>query len=178
MRRLEQSSTTGLHPSYAASRDPELVGIEKARLEDCLKRPINRSRQHYLRLRIPETYRNLLRHGIRADYTMGYGDGVGWRAGTNQPFPWYDLEKEKETRLRVHPFAAMDVTLRNYLGFTAEEAERAVLSIYTAALPYGGPFMLLWHNSSFAPDYGWEDWKDMYVRLVERLSGASADDTA
>ena len=174
MRRLDQSATTGLHPSYAASCDPDMIGMEKARLEECLDRPVERSRQHYLRLRIPDTYRNLLQHGIRADYTMGYGDAAGWRAGTNRPFPWYDLAKENATRLMIHPFAAMDVTLRNYLGYTAEEAQGEVLKIHAAALPYGGPFMLLWHNSSFAPEYGWAGWKEMYVDLVERLTAPPA----
>ena len=178
MRRLDQVSTTGLHPSYAASCDADLIGVEKARLEDTLGRRIDRSRQHFLRLRIPETYRKLLHHGIRSDYSMGYGDAAGWRAGTNAPFRWYDLSKEKETRLTVYPFAAMDVTLRNYLGYSAEEASREIEKLYRAALPFGGPFMLLWHNSSFAPEYGWVGWEEMYTQLVDKLSRPSAHETS
>ena len=176
MRRLDRSSTTGLHPSYAASSDADLIGVEKARLEESLGRSIDRSRQHFLRLRLPTTYRRLLEHGIRNDYTMGYGDAIGWRAGTNAPFRWYDLEKEKETGLTVHPFAAMDVTLRNYSGYSADKARREVEKLYRTALPYGGPFMLLWHNSSFAAEYGWAGWKDMYLQLVAALARPSASD--
>ncbi|WP_104421723.1 polysaccharide deacetylase family protein [Neolewinella xylanilytica] len=177
MRQLAASATTGLHPSYATSDRPDLIGEEKARIEGILEASVDRSRQHFLRFRLPDTYRQLLRQGIRSDYTMGYGDAIGWRAGTNLPFPWYDLEREKETRLTVYPFAAMDVTLRSYLGLSAGEAEAEVMRLFAVAKPHGGPFMLLWHNSSFAPEYGWGGWKEMYVRLVGHLTGSESAKT-
>ena len=170
MRRLAKTSTMGLHPSYRTSETPELIGKEKRRLESIIGREVDRSRQHFLRFRTPATYRELLHHGIRSDYTMGYGDAVGWRAGTNLPFPWYDLEKETETRLTVYPFAAMDVTLRSYLGLSAKEASIRVRRLYELAAPYGGPFILLWHNSSFAAEYGWAGWKEVYEGLVKEFS--------
>ncbi|WP_157976183.1 polysaccharide deacetylase family protein [Lewinella sp. IMCC34191] len=170
MVRLSRTSTTGIHPSYASNDQPALVEVEKQRLESIIGRPVSDSRQHFLKLRMPETYRKLLNNGIRSDHTMGYGDAVGWRAGTNLPFPWYDLDVEKETRLTVHPFAAMDVTLCKYLDLTPPQAEATVQKLATALEPYGGPFILLWHNSSFSPAYGWAGWRAMYERLVAYLS--------
>lgn len=167
---LSQTAMVGIHPSYASNERPSLIEEEKDRLEAIIGSPVTHSRQHFLKVRFPETYQQLLRHGIRADHTMGYGDGIGWRAGTNLPFPWYDLEHEKETRLTVHPFAAMDVTLRKYLDLSAAEAEAEILSLAGAVSPYGGPFVLLWHNSSFAPAFGWTGWREMYERLVHALA--------
>ena len=171
IRRLAETAETGIHPSYLSSEREKLIATEKERLEAILDRPVLHSRQHYLRFRLPGTYRALLRAGLRNDATMGYGDAVGWRAGTNLPFPWYDLERERETRLIVHPFAAMDVTLRNYLGLSAAAAARQVVALAEATRPFGGPFTLLWHNSSFAEDYGWHGWPEMYEGLVAELTG-------
>ena len=178
MHRLAETADLGIHPSYRSSEELSLIVSEKERLEAIVGRTVTRSRQHYLRFRLPDTYRALLDAGLRSDATMGYGDVVGWRAGTNLPFAWYDLERERETRLMIHPFAAMDVTLRNYLGLSAEASAGKVLALAGATVPYGGPFQLLWHNSSFAVDYGWGGWWAMYRQLVADLMGLGTNPPA
>ena len=170
MRRLADAAEVGIHPSYRSSDREELFSVEKARLEEIIGGAVTRSRQHYLRFRLPETYRALIQAGLSSDASMGYGDAVGWRAGTNLPFPWYDLEREASTRLTVLPFAAMDVTLRNYLGLSARASAERVRALAERVLPYGGPFCLLWHNSSFAAEYGWAGWWDMYRDLATSLT--------
>ena len=177
MRRLARTADMGIHPSYRSSDVEALFATEKHELEQILGVPVARSRQHYLRFRLPSTYRALLRAGLRSDASMGYGDVVGWRAGTNLPFAWYDLEMEQETRLIIHPFAAMDVTLRNYLGLSAQAAARKVTDLAHAVRPYGGPFPLLWHNSSFADDYGWAGWWTAYRDLVASLTALQTSPT-
>ncbi|WP_157974563.1 polysaccharide deacetylase family protein [Lewinella sp. IMCC34183] len=172
MRRLEAHARIGLHPSYRSPDRPELVTEERERIEEILDHGVCCSRQHFLRFRLPATYRFLLEAGIREDHSMGYSDAVGWRAGTNLPFFWYDLSRETATPLVVHPFAAMDVTLRNYLGMDAAQAGTTIRSLAAAVLPVGGPFPLLWHNSSFAAEYGWEGWWEMYTTtLADLLAG-------
>ena len=175
MRALGATADQGIHPSYRSTDDPALIGRERERMEDILGRPVTRSRQHFLRLTLPGTYRHLLAHGISDDHSMGYADRVGWRAGTNLPFPWYDLERERQTKLTIHPFAAMDVTFKNYLGLTGGAAGAKLLALRTALEPFGGPFALLWHNSSFADDYGWAGWWEMYKGLFSKdLEGSLA----
>ena len=165
MRALEATADQGIHPSYRSTENPALIAQERERMEGIVDRRVTRSRQHFLRLSLPHTYRQLLDHGITDDHSMGYADRVGWRAGTNLPFPWYDLERERQTELTVHPFAAMDVTLKNYLGLTGGAAGAKIMELRTALEPFGGPFALLWHNSSFASDYGWAGWWEMYSKL-------------
>lgn len=169
MRNLAKEQVCGLHPSYHSSDINSLISSELNYLNSLLDKKINRSRQHFLRFRLPDTYRALYAAGIHHDYSMGYADAVGWRAGTNRPFYWYDLDREKPTGFRVHPFGAMDVTLKNYLKQSADQAETTVLALASATLPYGGPFTLLWHNSSFAPEYGWQGWWEMYQSLIPAL---------
>ena len=170
IRRQAGRHTIGIHPSYLSSERPELIAREAERLRDITGKTVLHSRQHFLRFRLPDTYRALRNAGIIHDYSMGYADAVGWRAGTNLPFMWYDLEKETATGLTIHPFAAMDVTLKNYLGQQPEAAKVKVTGLAGSVRPYGGPFMLLWHNSSFDAAYGWEGWRRMYVELVKMLT--------
>jgi hypothetical protein len=130
------------------------------------------SRQHFLKLRFPETYRRLLEVGIQEDWTMGYADETGFRASIATPFPWFDLEKDETTRLIIHPFQAMDVTLNNYLHLSPEAAtERLRRLIYTCK-KVGGTFTTLWHNDNLAEMDGWEGWKAVYERLVEDAAAA------
>jgi hypothetical protein len=169
IRELVTTDTVGIHPSYHASDAPPLLQAEVDRLAAITDRPVRNSRQHFLRFRLPETYRNLRNAGITHDFTMGYADDVGWRAGTNQPYFWYDLEREEATGLTVHPFAAMEVTLKNYLNLGPEAAKEGIIALANAVRPFGGDFMLLWHNSSFSNDYGWAGWKEAYAEIVEKL---------
>lgn len=170
MRRLADAGhVIGVHPSYQSYRDPALIRTEYDRLTAILGRAPGHARQHFLRLRLPDTYRHLRTAGITHDHSMGYAADVGWRAGTNLPFYWYDLDKEQATSLLVHPFAAMDATLKDYLGLDPAAAVDLVLELAQNAQYYGGPFPLLWHNSSFSPDYGWAGWRAAYVDLLKRL---------
>lgn len=166
---LAASDTTGIHPGYLTSDYPSVIQEEIKRLVDIIGKPVRHSRQHFLRFRIPETYRALRQAGITHDYSMGYADNIGWRAGTNLPFFWYDLEHEEATGLTVCPFAAMDATLKNHLELDPETAKRRVLELADRVRPFGGEFMLLWHNSSFAEAYGWTGWREAYAAIVERL---------
>lgn len=174
MRRLGERALTGLHPSYYSSRREGVLQAEVERFRSIYGSDAPRSRQHYLRFRLPDTYRMLLAAGLREDHTMGYADAIGWRAGTNLPFAWYDLDREQTTRLIVHPFAAMDATLRHYLDLGAAGAGAEVIRLAGLVRAFGGPFTLLWHNSSFSSLYGWEGWYDAYVTLLRQLLDGDA----
>lgn len=169
MLKLSEKWITGIHPGYRSMEQPALITEEAKRLAAITGRGVSHSRQHFLRFRLPATYRELRLAGISHDYSMGYADAIGWRAGTNQAFFWYDLGKETQTGLLVHPFAAMDVTLKNYLHLSPEAANGEIMRLAAETNPFGGPFMLLWHNSSFATDYGWAGWREMYAELVRKL---------
>ena len=155
----------GIHPSYRSSRDDRRLPREIGRLAAILQEPVSRSRQHYLRLRLPATYRGLLQNGIRADFTMGFADAIGFRAGTATPFPWYDLKREQATPLAIWPFQVMDVSLKNYLQLSPGEALPAVLPLIRRCRQVGGTFITLWHNSSLADEGEWAGWRETYRQI-------------
>lgn len=167
IRELSGQALIGIHPSYRSVETPEMIGKEKKRLEQISGATIQKSRQHFLRLRLPGTYRALEAAGIREDYSMGYADAIGFRAGTAFPFRWYDLEMERATELVVYPFQAMDVTLRQYLAMSPEEAMNALSGLLEKVRQTGGRFCTVWHNSSFDEKGEWKGWTPVYLYLLK-----------
>lgn len=176
VQRLSKEGDIGLHPSYYSTPCGELMSKEKLRLEVMSGEKVLRSRQHFLRLHLPHTYRNLIENGILEDYTMGYPDRPGFRASTSRPFHWYDLQREQITGLMIHPFQVMDGSLKNYMGLKPEQAVEAVRPLIKATREVEGTFITLWHNSSFSAIGGWEKWGDVYEALVSEASDTSGKD--
>ena len=164
----------GIHPSYYTADKPELLGEETALLSRITGLPVTVSRYHYIRFRLPEGYRRLLEAGIRADYSMGYGERNGFRASYSRPFPWYDLEKETETALQVVPFCWMDATAhRDGLAggdATAQGGALSDLAGYVQRLrACGGRLTTIWHNSSLGEVPRWIGWRNVYLDFLNGL---------
>ena len=163
---IKSRAQIGVHPSYESSKSLELINTQKRKLESISGTVIQASRQHFLRLSLPATYRALLETGIEHDYSMGYADTLGYRAGTSVPFYWYDLEKDITTKLLIHPFQIMDVTLKNYLQLSPEEAIQKSESIIHHNKVVSGQTCVIWHNSSFYANEGWAGWETTYKQLL------------
>jgi len=162
--------TVGAHPSYFSSEKEALIEEEKTAVEIALGKVLHHSRQHFIRLRFPHTYRALIAAGITEDWSMGYPDALGFRAGTSRTFPWYDLEREEETPLQVHPFSFMDVTARDYLGLSAEEAFGRLRAQRDALQELGGTLTTVFHNFSLGTDANWPGWRDAYSAFVRETA--------
>jgi hypothetical protein len=167
IRYLSDYAEIGIHPSYASSFQPSLMVMETARLSKILKRDVEYSRQHFLKLALPETYRNLINNDITHDYTMGYAEVPGFRASICTPFLFFDLDQDSKTNLTIHPFAIMDGTLHDYMKLTPQKATKTISELIDEVKKVGGTFIPLWHNTSFNEDGDWNGWLDVYIRMVE-----------
>jgi hypothetical protein len=161
-----QQGEIGIHPSYASHLRPAVISRELKNLSGVTGTVINKSRQHFLRLRLPDTYRHLVQLGIRDDYSMGYASRPGFRAGTCTPFRFYDLLREEETELTVHPFMVMERTYSDYLGIQPAAALQEMLSLAGLVKKYGGEFVSIFHNETLGPDTGW---RETYEELVNKI---------
>jgi hypothetical protein len=152
----------GIHPSYKSNYSTFYLEKEVERMEEILEQEVFYSRQHYLKVNLPYTYRNLVNVKIKHDYSMGYASLTGFRAGTARPFRFFDLPKNTITELVVHSFCYMDATFLDYLNYSIEESKVVVRKLYQEVETYGGEFIPLWHNESIS-DYGrWKNWKDLF----------------
>jgi hypothetical protein len=161
----------GIHPSYASSFDKQLLRVEIEDLSKVLNRQIVQSRQHFLRMRLPQSYLNLIDLDIQHDYTMGYAQQPGFRAGIADSFRFYDLDHDVPTSLRVHPFTVMDGTLRDYLQLPKQEAEACISDLINKVKSVNGTFITLWHNESLSNQKRWTGWDDVYKKLLAEAVG-------
>jgi hypothetical protein len=147
---LNVKSQLNIHPSFASNSKIEILEDEAAKLEHVLGGDVIRSRQHFLILKWPETYRNLINLGILEDYSLGYASQLGFRASICTPFRFYDLLNEQETHLIIRPFAFMDGTMSDYMKLNSDEMTNKLLKLASSVKEVGGDLIGIWHNSSLA----------------------------
>jgi len=166
IKNLAKEGTIGIHPSYY-SEEEGLLAEEKKLLENISSRVTHISRQHYIRIRTPHTWRTLLLHGITEDYSMGYGAQLGFRAGTGSSFLWFDLENDAITVLRIHPFCFMD-TAAHYEGkMTADQAFARLEEMSKRLEQTGSTLITVFHNFSLGTSHEWKGWRQAYEHFLQ-----------
>ena len=152
----------GIHPSWHSNEDEALLKEEIEWLEYIANKKIVLSRQHYIRMSLPETYQRLIGQGIQKDFSMGYGSINGFRASVASSFYWYDLSKEQSTSLQVFPFCFMDANSFYEQKFSAQTAMTELLGYYHAIKKVNGLMTCIWHNHFLGNDPQFAGWKQVY----------------
>ena len=155
----------GIHPSYQTNTQEDKLKTEINRLEKIINQPIKKSRQHFIKLSFPHTYQQLLINKISEDYTMGFPHQLGFRAGTSTPYKWFDVSTNEQTLLIINPFVAMDVTLKNYLKLTPQQALEEIKQLKQTIKAVNGTFITLFHQSNLNED--WAEWRKVYESIFE-----------
>ena len=163
---LADYAQVGIHPSVASNESFSKLKIEIDRLNRILNREITQSRQHFLRLNFPTTYRNLIQLDITDDYAMGYASAPGFRAGICDPFYFYDLDMETVTKLLIHPFQVMEGALKDYMYKTTEQSLAIIKLLIDEVKAVDGTFISLWHNESLSDQKRWEGWRHVYEEMI------------
>lgn len=172
VRQLAERFDVGLHPSYASFGKPAMVAKQKLILEKITEKPVTKVRQHFLLYRFPETANIFIDEGLTHDYTLGFADHPGYRAGTCRSFPFFDLKKKSMRPLTLIPFAFMDRTLKDRIGLTPEGAIVKIRQLISACSGAGVLPMGLWHNDTLS-DYGeWAGWKAVFEACINELEEA------
>jgi len=166
IRSLSKWSDIGIHPSYSSDKNDKLLKKEVVRLRNILGKEVKSSRQHYLKIAFPHTYRRLINNGIENDYTMGYASRPGFRASICTPYPFFDILANKTTSLKITPFQVMDGTLLHYRNMSPADASRKIKTLINETASVGGTFVSLWHNESLSDEGEWKGWKQVYADLT------------
>jgi len=151
----------GIHPSWQSGDNPQLLREEIKTLQTITAKKIIKSRQHYIRMNLPDTYRRLINEGITEDYSMGYGSINGFRASWCLPYAWYDLQKEETTSLIIYPFCYMDANSFYEQQFSCEEASDELKHYYQITKDVNGLFITIWHNHFLGTDKMFMGWKEI-----------------
>jgi hypothetical protein len=156
----------GIHPSFSSFNDPDELTEQINNLRALTHKPMLRSRFHYLKFSHPQSFRSLIDNMISDDYSMGYSTAVGFRSSICTEYNFYDLAIDSETKLREHPFAIMDVAMKNAMSLTPQEAEQKIEYLINQVKAVNGDFISLWHNSSLCENYGWQGWRGVYEKML------------
>ena len=167
---LGDHADVGIHPSFSSFLDLAKMQSEIESLSEVLHRPLTKSRQHFLRMDLPYSYQKLIELDISDDYTMGFATQAGFRAGIADTFFFYDLKNDMSTPLRVHPFALMDGTMRDYLNLDVESSFDLATQLVDEVDAVGGTFIYLTHNETLGGEGRWAGWPEMYRRFLEYIA--------
>ncbi|MDR0604927.1 MAG: polysaccharide deacetylase family protein [Bacteroidales bacterium] len=167
IQQLNTLSDTGLHTSYYVKDNPQKIISEIASLQTVLQMPITKNRHHYLRFSLPDSYRLLISKGIKEEYSMGYVQTLGFRAGTCNPFLFFDLQNNKTTDLLVYPLVFMENALSDMQD--PHEIVKYLLPYINEVKRYNGTFVTLFHNQSFKTGTEGNKWKTVYETLLPHL---------
>ena len=167
IRDISKKYKVGIHPSFASSKkgNRKKTGVERARLESILGEEVHKSRQHFLRLQFPKSYRRLIKSGIQEDYTMGYSCVSGFRAGICTPYYFYDLERETTTNLLITPFQILDGTYTHYLQLSPEQAWEEIKEMMTEVKKVGGTLVSVWHNETVNDKGIWKGFQRVFEAM-------------
>lgn len=167
IRNISDKYDIGIHPSFAGFVHGchGKVIKEAGRLKKITGKEISKSRQHYLNLKFPKTYQNLIKACITEDYTMGFADNTGFRAGICTPFYFYDLQTETITNMLIVPFQVMDGTLLHYLSLSPEKALEEVVLLMTEVKKAGGTFVSIWHNETVNDLDEWKGFREVFEKM-------------
>jgi len=124
------------------------------------------SRQHYLGLSIPETWRILSNLGISFDTSAGFAESPGFRCGTCRAFPCFDAQKGEPLPLLEIPLIAMDAGFIHYLKLTPQEALLKMNELVDTVIRHNGIFTLLWHNNTMSEE-DFPGWGGIYQAFLE-----------
>lgn len=155
----------GLKVSFLALDDKEMLKKEKRTLESTTNHPLEASRHSFSKLNLPESYRNLIELEIKRDFTMGYINHMGFRAGTCTPFHFYDLDYEVQTPLQINPFHCVDYALlkRHSLLDKKEDLLRIIREVKNV----NGTFVPIFHNYSFSDMDRWKGFRELFRMVLE-----------
>ena len=164
--KLGEKGKIGIHPSYESHKSNRQLAEEIHRLVGITGKPVTRSRQHFLKMNMPATYRNLIDQGITSDYSMCFPSRPGFRASIATTYYFFDVLKNETTKLRIHPFQVMDATLLHYRGMGVIDAKRKIEQLMLETAKVGGTFISLWHNESLSDAGSWKGWRDVYSEMT------------
>jgi len=160
---IERGCEVGLHGSYFAYDDYGKIVEEKDRLERVLGKKVIGYRNHYLKFKVPNTWRLLENAGFKYDTTFGYNDMVGFRNGMCHPIVPFDLNADEIMNILEIPLIIEDGTLISYIR-DLSDAWNLTKKMIDTVERYRGIITLSWHSNNFNCPF-----RDSIIKLYNKI---------
>ena len=167
LKELSTWADIGLHPSYASHDDINKLEKEIQSFKEFLGVGKIKSRQHFLRVTIPDTYQALCDFGVSEEYSMGYAGNTGFRAGTCTPHLFFNLKNNEATNMQIMPFQVMENSMKKYLKYTPDQGRKEIYELRERVRKVNGIFVTLWHNQSVNDYLDWKGWRTIFEGMFE-----------
>jgi len=154
----------GIHPGFDTLDNFANLKIELDRLKKYCEN-IEEGRQHYLRVKLPDTWNHWVDAGLKIDSSIGFYSHIGFRAGICCEFETFDVLKREKTGLIERPLIVMDTALRR-LVVLQDDAVSEIVLINDIVRKFKGDFVLLWHNSNLTRNE-WQNWDRVYQKILD-----------
>ncbi|MBF8150358.1 polysaccharide deacetylase family protein [Winogradskyella sp. F6397] len=155
----------GLKASYFSLNDISILKKEKLKMESIIHTDLTAVRHSFSKLNLPTSYRNLVELEVHQDFTMGYVNTMGFRAGTCTPFQFYDLDYEVQTPLQINPYHCLDFGLLKYNSLLdkTEHLQKIIREVKAV----NGTFTPIFHNYSFGDLDRWKGFRSLFNLILE-----------
>ncbi|MDA9335859.1 polysaccharide deacetylase family protein [Flavobacteriaceae bacterium] len=162
----------GIKASYMALDSLDILKSEKRQMDAVTNSVTSSARSSFSKVNIPTTYRNYIDLEIHSDYSMGYPNTIGFRAGTCTPFLFYDLDYEIQTPLMIHPYQLMDFVLLKHASLL--DKKETVIKAISEVQKVNGTFTFIFHNYAFSPNARWADFKSLFNLILDTSNDISS----
>lgn len=129
-----------------------------------LEKPLS-NRFHFIKKNLPFSYEILYQNGIKEDFSLGFPDMIGFKAGTSYPVSAFHPFKNEKIGVELQPFQVMDVTLKNYMKLKPKEAIYEIVRIEKEISTYGGKLISILHHPSLCSLGEWKGWETVWEEL-------------
>jgi len=165
----DQGHEIGLHGGHRAHAQAEVLAEERDRMHRATGLAPAGYRNHFLRFRLPATWKLLAEQGFVYDTTYGWSDLAGFRNGMCHPFrPTDPITGRREGILEI-PLIVMDATFMFNMKLDEPTAWELCTRLMDRAQENRGVLTVLWHNN-----YMHTAWGALYERIVRRAREAGA----
>lgn len=163
---LSKGLEVGLHASYHTFLNSRLLSEEKEELGRSVGSPIRGIRQHFLRLRVPQSWIDYDDCHFSYDTSLGFADQSGYRASFAFPFYVYDLQNDRKLDLLELPLAIMDRTYSKYLSFSPKQIKEDIIKTFQELEGLGGLVTILWHTH-MVDELGFSGYPRLYEKILD-----------
>lgn len=140
-------SKVGLRLGYFAIREQDVLKREKKRFESIIHGPLQNVINTKYNLMLPVHYGHLNELDIPNDYSMGYPESIGFRAGSSTSYLFYDINMEVTTPLVVHPYVFHSQVCHST---PRQEVENSLAGVITELKKVNGIFRGVFKNRNFS----------------------------